>query len=82
MREGYVWTGKLKDGRRLELDEEGPLRDTQVKVTIEPLEHPAKQSSHEVTAEIRRRQRERRHVPPTRDDVDRYIAEERAAWSG
>ena len=81
MSEGYVRTGRLKNGRQLELDEEVPLTDTQVRVTIEPLGRQSKRSVQDVTAEIRRRQRERGHVPPRRDDVDRYIAEERATWS-
>ena len=82
MSEGYVRTGKLRDGRLLELDEEVPLRDMQVKVTLEPLPSRTKHGLREVTAQIRRTQRERGHVPPTRDAVDTYIAEERATWSG
>lgn len=34
----------------------------------------------EVMAGIRERQRARGHVPPTKDEVDAYIREERASW--
>jgi Arc/MetJ family transcription regulator len=34
----------------------------------------------EVLAEIRAAQKARGHVPPTREEVDRYLAEERASW--
>ncbi len=80
MSEGYIRTATLKDGRRLELDEEVPLRDSQVKVTIEPLSRPPKRPVAEVLAEIYEGQRRRGHVPRTRDEIDREIEEERKSW--
>jgi hypothetical protein len=34
----------------------------------------------EVLAEIHAEQEARGHIPPTREEVDRYLAEERASW--
>jgi hypothetical protein len=76
----YIVTGTLSNGRVVELDEAVPLSDVKVKVTIEPIAVQNVRPVHEVLAEIRREQKARGHVPPTREEVDRYLAEERASW--
>lgn len=77
MSKTYVVTGTLTDGRRLKLDEELPLAETKVKVTIEAIATKQKRAFDEVMAEIRDRQKARGHIPPTRGEVDAYIRAER-----
>ena len=76
----YVVTGTLSNGRVVELDEELPLSDAKVRVSIEPITARSVRPVLEVLAEIRKEQEARGHVPPTREEVDRYLAEERASW--
>jgi hypothetical protein len=76
----YVVTGRLSNGRLVELDEAVPLGDAKVRVSIEPITATDKHPVHEVIAEIRKEQQECGHVPPTREEVDRYLADERATW--
>ena len=83
MRDAYVVTGTLTDGRTVALDEGLPLGPTRVRVVIEPL--PAGDPGgirpyREVVAEIRRRQRKRGHRPPARDAVDALVRAERERW--
>jgi hypothetical protein len=80
MSKTYVVTGTLTDGRTLTLDEELPLAETKVKVTVEAIETKPKRSFDEVMSEIRARQKARGHVPPTREEVDAYIRAERDSW--
>ena len=76
----YVVTGTLSEGRTVTLDEALPLEGQRGRVLVEPLT-PRKRRPHgEVLAEIRERQRARGHVPPTKEEVDAYIREERASW--
>lgn len=78
-----VLTGKLgSDARSLVLDEALPqAAGRRVRITLEIIE-PArlKRSIDEVLDEIHARQRARGHVPPTKEEVDRYIEEERNSW--
>jgi hypothetical protein len=76
----YVVTGTLSNGRLVELDEAVPLGDAKVRVSIEPIAAKTTRPVHEVVAEIRQEQQAHGHVPPTREEVDRYLAEERASW--
>lgn len=80
MSEGYVATGTLTDGRRVELDEDVPLGDGRVKVTIEPLAEAPKRPIDEVLDEIHERLRASGYRPRTRDEIDAYIEEERRSW--
>jgi hypothetical protein len=34
----------------------------------------------DVIAEIREQQQQRGYVPPSREEIDRYLAEERESW--
>jgi hypothetical protein len=83
VRDAYVVTGTLTDGRTVALDEGLPLGPTRVRVVIEPL--PAGETGglrpyRDVVAEIRRRQRQRGHRPPARETVDALIRAEREGW--
>ena len=79
MRKGYVTTGTLSDGRRVDLDEAVPLGDSRVTVTIEPLASTTR-PWREVLADLRRRQALRGHSVPTRDEIDRSLRRERETW--
>jgi hypothetical protein len=76
----YVVTGTLSKGRLVELDEGLPLADGKVRVSIEPLAAREPRPLRDVIAEIREQQRESGHVPPSREEIDRYLAEERESW--
>ena len=77
----YEATGTLSGGRVVTLDEAVPIGDARVRVSIEPVTGEPARSVVDVIADIRRSQAERGHVPPTRDEVDAYLAEERAGWN-
>ena len=79
MTRSYERIGTLSDGRIVELDDPLPLSDGKVKITVEPVSediHPLL----EVLAEIRREQAASGYVPPTAEEVNRYLEEERAGW--
>jgi hypothetical protein len=76
----YVVTGTLSNGRLVELDEAIPLNDAKVRVSIEPIAARNVRPLREVIAEIRKEQQECGYVAPTREEVDRYLAAERASW--
>ena len=80
MGSAYVATGNLSDGRVVELDEPLPLANGRVRITVEPLSPRQVRPLSEVLAEIHAEQAERGFVPPTRDEVDRYLEAERASW--
>jgi hypothetical protein len=73
----YTVTGTVVDEKTLKLDESLPIRSTKVRVTIEPLDAPQPNRYSEVMAEIRRRQKERNHQPPSPAEVEEYLREER-----
>jgi hypothetical protein len=81
MKPSYVRTGELREGRSLVLDEAVPLAEGHVRVTVEPIA-PERSPATRVEAlkRIRARQRARGHVPATKADVDRRVADERAEW--
>lgn len=80
MEPAYVRTGELREGRSVLLDETVPLAG-RVQVTVQRIGAPPPRLSHaDVLARIRTRQRDRGHVPSTKDEVDRRIAEERDSW--
>ena len=76
----YVVTGRLSNGRLVELDEALPLADAKVRVSIEPLSAGEVRPLREVIAEIRERQQERGYVAPSREEIDRFLADERESW--
>jgi len=76
----YITTGKLTDAQTVTLDEPLPLAPTRVRVVVEPLATRTPRPYRVVIDAIRDRQRDRGHHPPTREAVDRYLAEERASW--
>ncbi|MCI0441224.1 MAG: hypothetical protein L0177_19150 [Chloroflexi bacterium] len=73
-------TGKLTDARTVALDEALPLGNVKVRLIVEPLISARPRPYLEVMEEIRRRQRERGHVPPSREEVDAYLNAERDSW--
>lgn len=76
----YVRTGEVREGRSVVLDEAVPLTG-RVRVTVQPIESAPPRHSHaDVLTRIRARQRARGHVPPTKAEVERRVAEERDSW--
>jgi hypothetical protein len=73
----YIATGNLRDGRVVELDEPLPLANARVRISVEPLPPREVRPLSEVIAEIRAQQAARGFVPPTREEVDRYLEAER-----
>ena len=47
---------------------------------VEPIEYESANTYQEVMALIRHQQKARNHKPPTKDEVDRYVATERTSW--
>jgi hypothetical protein len=80
VQETYTVTGSVADERTLKLDEPLPIKAGQVRVTVEVLETPPKLPYAQFMAWLRKRQDERGHVPPTRDEVDAYLNAERDSW--
>jgi hypothetical protein len=80
MQNTYTVTGMLTDGRTVTLDEALPLGPVKVRIVLEPLLPANERPYLEVVAAIRRRQTARRFRPPSREEVDRSLAEERASW--
>ncbi len=76
----YVVTGTLSKGRLVELDEAVPLGDAKVRVSIEPLPAGKVRPLREVIAEIREEQRKSGYVAPSREEIDRFLADERESW--
>ncbi len=81
MTQAYVLTGQLSDSRSLVLDEPVPLNNGRVQVTVQAImQKKSKQSHDEILSRIHARMKARGHVPPTKEEVDRYIEEERNSW--
>ena len=78
----YVATGTVTDGVTIRLDEALPPGVSKVRVTVEPVpDSGAKKSYLEVMEEIRAAQEARGHVPPTREEAEAWIREERDIWA-
>ncbi len=79
MPQAYVLTGQLSDSRSLVLDEAVPLSDGRVTVQA-MIPKEVRRPHSEVIEEIWARQRQRGHIPPTADEVNARIEEERNSW--
>ena len=80
MQNTYSVTGTLTDGRTVTLDEALPLGPMKVRLVVEPLSPAIDRPYLEVLAAMRRRQTARGFRPPSREEVDSCLAEERASW--
>jgi len=85
MAESYTVSGTLEHKRLIHLDESVPLRAGKVKVTIranaKKTIQQAKRKNTVVTLEaIHARQRARGHKPPTPEEVEAYVRQERESW--
>jgi hypothetical protein len=76
----YTVTGTVTDGNTVTLDTAVPLKSAKVRVTLEPMPNPQELSYIEVIEEIHRNQRARGFQPPTKEEVDEYIRQERESW--
>ena len=85
-------TGKLEEGRVVTLDEELPVKSARLTLKLESVEPLTAENKSdgvqetprrpfmEVMEEIWRAQRERGHVPHTKEEIDAYIQGERDSW--
>lgn len=82
MGKAYVLTGELRDGRSVMLDEAVPLAAGKVRVTVEAIAKatPEKRPVKEVLEEIWAAQKASGRVPPTKEEIDRFLEEERNSW--
>ena len=82
MEQAYVLTGELRDGRSVMLDEAVPLAAGNVRVTVEAIDKapPVKRPAAEVLEEIWAAQNSSGRVPPTKEEIDRFLEEERNSW--
>lgn len=81
MKQAYIVTGTLKGNQTLVLDEPLDMYDWKVRVIVEPVEALPRRPVKEVIAEIRREQKARGHVPPTKEEIDEYLREIRGYGS-
>jgi hypothetical protein len=72
--------GSVVDAKTLKLDEALPVNAGKVRITVEMLDMPQNLPFAEFMANLRRRQQERGHVPPTREMVDARARAERDSW--
>jgi hypothetical protein len=71
----HVVTGTITDPRTITLDDALPTDAPRVRVWVEVLPTGPKPTMAEAIAEIRRRQKERGHVPMTTEQVEALFAE-------
>jgi hypothetical protein len=76
----YNTTGLLQEGRIVTLDAPLPLTEGKVRVTVEAVEELEKPAPSATLQHIWEGQRQRGHVPPTKEEVDEYLRQERDSW--
>ena len=76
MTNAYVVTGTLTDGKTVQLDEALPVTTGRVRVMVEPVVEAGENLSA-FLHRIWEGQRQRGHVPPTREEVEARIREVR-----
>ena len=80
MEQAYIVLGTVTEGRMIVLDEALPVPvGRRVRWIVEPLPTETMAMAAALAA-IHERQRQRGHVPPTREQVDQYLQEERDSW--
>ena len=76
----YIVTGTMTDQNTVTLDESLPISDAKVRVTIETLNEPQTRDLSEVLDEIHQRQQSGGFKPPTPQEVETYLRQERDSW--
>ncbi len=85
MADSYTVNGTLESKRLIRLDKPVPLRAGKVKVTIragakKTVQQPKRKNIAVTLEAIHARQRARRHKPPTAEEVEAYVRQERENW--
>jgi hypothetical protein len=76
-----VVTGTLTDGTTIVLDEALAAKPGRVRLTVEPLERSEPRPAlADFLQDVATRQAARGHVPRTREEIDRALAENRGTW--
>jgi len=80
MSQTFHVTGELIDHHLVKLDERIPLPAGKVRLVVEELatRQPANLTDFEDA--LRTRQAARNHIPRSKDEVDAFLASERATW--
>jgi hypothetical protein len=81
MNNSFTATGTLTDGSTVTLDAPVPLKAGRVRVTVEPLPPADPLNLIDFFDQLERDQAARGHVPMTREEIDAFMREERAAWN-
>jgi hypothetical protein len=76
----YTVTGTMTNQNTVSLDESLPITAAKVRVTIETLNEQPTRPLNEVLAEIHQRLQASGHRPPTPQEVDEYLRQERDSW--
>lgn len=72
----YTATGRLSNGRTLNLDQNLPISDGDVKVVVEPVQRIASRRPLDVLDTISCEREKSR----SQEDIDQYIRHERESW--
>jgi hypothetical protein len=80
MQQAYITTGSLTDARTVALDEPLPISQGTVRVTVEVVSHQEKSDLSSFLENLWEQQRQRGHVPPSREEVDAHVRAERDSW--
>jgi hypothetical protein len=73
-------TGQLTDNRHVTLDEPIPLNAGKVRLIVEAIENGPRPDLEAFEQRLRERQRARRHLPRTKEEIDAYLNSERNSW--
>jgi hypothetical protein len=76
----YTVTGTLTNQNTVHLDESLPISATKVRVTIEALQEKRTRPLSEVVAEINQQQQAHGYQPPTSQEIEDYLRQERDSW--
>ena len=76
----FTTTGTLTDATTVTLDAPAPVGGGRVRVTVEPLPAAGGLNLTDFFDQLQKDQAARGHVPLTREEIDEFMRQERAAW--
>lgn len=81
MEQAYIVTGTLQGSQSVHLDEPVPIATERVRVTVQSLLPVSVRSPAEILDGIWARLKTAGHVPPSREEVEQRIQENRNSWN-